>query len=291
MEESIRRRIEENEREMDSLRQSYEQRLAEAHANAKEIDRTYQVTEKAKICPHLANVNIDSNLTGSLKFLIEFGNKKSSTMIGSSDKVEIQLSGLGVNDRHAAISNQNGTFFIEPFGHSRVILNGKQIEEKSQLNNLDRLVLGASNYFIFVDPARFGQEDSIDLRNEKISSITVEKIQQEIAESMGLISQSFDRRAPEEQACINQLIDLMPYIEEANQMSIILDKKMKYQPLILNPIVIGDPYSKIKPVIVAKKFGTSYEWLYDSDKFIDKKTLMSEIYLDLKEEGKVYYSS
>jgi hypothetical protein len=40
-------------------------------------------------------------------------------------------------------------------------------------------------------------------------------------------------------------------------------------------------------MIVAKKFGTNNEWLYDSDKFIDRKACMSEIYLDMKEDGKV----
>jgi hypothetical protein len=43
----------------------------------------------------------------------------------------------------------------------------------------------------------------------------------------------------------------------------------------------------LKPMIVAKKFGTNSEWLYDSDKFIDRKAVMSDYYLDMKEDGKV----
>lgn len=81
---------------------------------------------------------------------------------------------------------------------------------------------------------------------QQISQITVDKIQQEIAEEAGLISSDTDRSAPDEIACINELIDLMPHIEEANQMSILLDKKIKYTPIILNPIVIGDPHSKVQ---------------------------------------------
>ncbi len=42
-------------------------------------------------------------------------------------------------------------------------------------------------------------------------------------------------------------------------------------------------------MIVAKKFGTNNEWLYDSDKFIDRKACMSEIYLDMKEDGRVAF--
>lgn len=36
-----------------------------------------------------------------------------------------------------------------------------------------------------------------------------------------------------------------------------------------------------------KKFGTSKEWLWDVEKFIDRKACMSEIYLDLRDDGKV----
>ena len=38
---------------------------------------------------------------------------------------------------------------------------------------------------------------------------------------------------------------------------------------------------------MVKKFGTSNEWLWDSSKFIDRKACMSEMYLDLKHDGKI----
>ncbi len=65
---------------------------------------------------------------------------------------------------------------------------------------------------------------------------------------------------------------------------------MKYSAVILNPIVIGDPYSKVKPFIEVKKFGTNNEWLWTMDKFIDRKSWMADMYLDLKENGKVYHN-
>jgi hypothetical protein len=39
--------------------------------------------------------------------------------------------------------------------------------------------------------------------------------------------------------------------------------------------------------VIAKKFGTNNEWIWESEKFIDRKALMSEMYIDLKEDGKV----
>ena len=115
------------------------------------------------------------------------------------------------------------------------------------MKTFDRIVFGASLYYLFVDPSKFVEEGTnSELVAQQILAITVDKIQQEIAEEAGLISSDTDRSAPDEIACINELIDLMPHIEEANQMSILLDKKIKYTPIILNPIVIGDPHSKVQ---------------------------------------------
>lgn len=243
------------------------------------------VNEKAKICPHLSNINVDPMLTGSLKYLLEFPEKKDKLVIGTMDKIDIQIHGLGVSDRHAVVTFENGEFYIDPLPNSRVMKNGKQYEEKFQLNNFDRLVFGASLYYIFVDPSRIDQDSEI--LNTKLTTITVEKIHQEIAQQSGLISYSFDHQRPDDLACINELIDLMPLVEEANQMSILLDKKMRYDLMILNPKVIGDPHSKPRPMIEVKKFGTTLQWLWTSQKFIDRKSYMSEAYLDFKDDGKV----
>lgn len=182
-------------------------------------------------------------LTGTLKYLIEFPKGKNKLIIGSADKVDIQVFGVGVQERHAGVSFENGEYFIEPFQNARVLRNGKQLEEKFQLNNFDRIVVGASLYYLFVNPSKFGQDQEI-VQNQ-MNLVTVDKIQQEIAEESGLISSSGDR-SDSEIACLNELIDLMPNIEEANQMSILLDKKISYKPIILNPIVIGDPHSKVQ---------------------------------------------
>lgn len=180
-------------------------------------------------------------LTGSLKYLLEFPDGKDKLVVGSGENVDIQVHGLGVSDKHAVISLENSEFFVQPLPNSRIMRNGKQQEEKFQLNNFDRLVFGASLYYLFVNPSKFEQDS--EAVNTQLQIITVEKIHQEIAEQTGLIH-SFDHRKPDELQCINELIDLMPLVEEANQMSILLDKKMRYDLMILNPLVIGDPHSK-----------------------------------------------
>jgi len=122
MEENAKKTIEENERQMESLKKSYEQKLAEALAKSKELDKALKtVNEKAKIVPHLSNINPDPMLTGSLKYLLEFPDKKKSALIiGCADKTDIQIYGLGIQERHAGITCENGQFYLEPFASSRV---------------------------------------------------------------------------------------------------------------------------------------------------------------------------
>ena len=227
-------------------------------------------------------------LTGSLKYLIQLDQKKTKMIIGSSDKADIQINGLGISERHCGISWENGEFYIEPYQNSRVIKIGKQYDVKFQLNNFDSLVFGASLYYLFVDPLKFDlrNEKDVEAMNAQVKSFSVEKVQQELAEVAGLINDD-SKRSREDIVCIIEVIDLMPNIEEANQMSIMLDKKMMYKLIILNSNVLGDPAGKVQPYVIVKKFGTNNEWLWDHQKFIDRKSCMSEMYLDFKEDGKV----
>ncbi len=184
---------------------------------------------------------MDPQLTGSVKYLLEFDAKKAKIMLGASEKNEIQINGIGVLEKHAQFTFEKDEFYLTPFENARVMRNGKQQDEKFKLNNFDRLVIGASLYYLFIDPRHF-DKDELENINAHISSYKAEQIQQEIAEAMGLISGDSRYRDPDEIACINELIDLMPSLEEANSMSILMDKKMKYKPIILNPIVIGNIY-------------------------------------------------
>lgn len=289
MEDNMKKQIEESEKEIQTMKKTYEEKLIEAQAKAKEIAK-YNVNEKASSLPHLSNISSDPMLTGSLKHLFETTAKKTKFILGNSDKCDIQLFGLGIQDRHAGVTLEDGKFYLEPYVNARVVRNGKTIEQKFRMENLDRYVFGASLYYIFVNPPEFTADGThaVEVMNEKVSKITVQQIQTEIAHESGLIDESdLKKDNPDEIACINELIDLLPNIEEANQMSILLDKKIIYKAAILHPLLVGDIIGKIRPVIILKKFGTSLEWMWDKFKFIDRKSFMSEMYADLKEGVKL----
>lgn len=250
MEENMKKQIEESEREMREMKKSYEEKLAEAKKAATEIskDDLQRINQQATITPHFSNINVDPMLTGSLKHLIEVTAKKPKLTLGSSDKVDIILYGLGVQDRHACISQEDGKLYMEPYTNSRVIRNGKLMDAKFKMENLDRYVFGASLYYIFVNPHEFninGEADTTVMQNI-VNEITYDKVQKEIAEESGLITEADLKRGNREEiACLNELIDLIPHIEEANQMSILLDKKVKYRAVIMNPLVIGETEGKV----------------------------------------------
>jgi hypothetical protein len=60
-----------------------------------------------------------------------------------------------------------------------LLVNGKQIDSVTELNHLDRLVFGASQYYAFIDPSKSNGRDSV---------FTFEMAQDEIAEKRGLIT-------------------------------------------------------------------------------------------------------
>jgi hypothetical protein len=248
IEQNLKKQIEQNEIELEILKSSYEQRLASALAKSKEINKIDSI-EKSKTCAHLSNINPDPMLTGSLKYLIEFKQNKKKIIIGSDENSDIQLNGVGILDKHAYLKFKHNEFFITPFSEARLILNGKEIVERIQLNNFDRVVLGASSYYLFVDPRKF-EKQNIEEMNQHINNFKIEQVQEEIAAELGLMSN--EDKTNDEINCFNDLIDIMPLVEEANGMSAVLDKKMKYEPVILNPLVLGEhnAASQVKKSII-----------------------------------------
>ena len=156
-------------------------------------------------------------LTGSLKYLIEFKENQKRLTIGSHELNDIVINGISIMPTHAVIKFKHNEFWLNPFdSNSRLLINGKQIEKRNKLNNFDRIVLGASSFFLFIDPRKFGN-DNIDKINDRINSFKIEQIQQELAaEELGIVKDEIKEKNPEEIACYNELIDIMPLIEVIN---------------------------------------------------------------------------
>jgi hypothetical protein len=125
-------------------------------------------------------------------------------------------------DTHCIITNKGGVYTIEVLPDAKVLHNGRVLRGTATLNHYDRLVFGTSQYYMFIYPGKASGKDHF---------YTFEMAQDEIAEAKGISIKDTKNMSQEEILCHSELIDILPAIEEANQISIALDKKVKFSAL------------------------------------------------------------
>jgi hypothetical protein len=94
----------------------------------------------------LVNISDDPSISNCLVYVM----KKGENSVGTDPINTIALKGLGVSEKHAIITNSNGTeVFVDPQDaeDARILVNGKQIFVRTQLSHLDRLIFGHGNSF------------------------------------------------------------------------------------------------------------------------------------------------
>ena len=84
-----------------------------------------------------------------------------------------------INNPHATITIKSGKFTLAANGTSKVLRNGSQITGPVELVHRDRLLFGASQYYVFNEPAKAKSTDPF---------ISFETMQDEIAQASGLTS-------------------------------------------------------------------------------------------------------
>ncbi|CAF0775063.1 unnamed protein product [Brachionus calyciflorus] len=270
-EEALRKQLAENDKAMKSMQQTYEEKLAEAKSMTENL-RSTKIHEQAKTIPHLRNVNMDPSLSGTIIYLIEGEGLKK---VGSGADSQVKLKGIGILESHATITSTGGKFKIERHNDAKVLRNGKPLTVPSDLVHLDRLLFGTSQYYIFIEPSKATPKDP---------QATFESMQDEIAKAAGLISKDNKNMTQEEIQCQSELIDLIPHIEEANAISIALDKKVIFTALPVSADARGDYDGKFRVFVSVKNFALGLEWIWTKEKFLNRKSEIVEIYNDLKDD-------
>ena len=137
-----------------------------------------KVLERSKTVTHLRNVNMDTSLSGSIRYLIE---KDGALTIGAPGKADIGLNGIGyvlilsvdhfykyfifgiwlivwltisIFDKHAILTRVGDKYTLKPCENAKVLQNGKQVMKEVELKHMDRLVFGTSQYYLFAVPAQ-----------------------------------------------------------------------------------------------------------------------------------------
>jgi kinesin family protein 1 len=220
---------------------------------------------------------MDQVLSGTILLLIETNRPNKLGL--NKEKNQIKLRGLGISEEHAVINSNNDKFTIQACNDSsKVLRNGHAITVNPvELNHMDRLLFGASQYYVFVDPSK---------KTAKDPDYTFETMQDEIARASGLISKDAKQNmTPEEIAVQNELVDLLPAIEEANQISIKLDRKVKFTALPVSSEARGEYDGKVRAFVSVKNFVSGLEWIWTKQKFLDRKIDMTEMYNDFIDDG------
>nr|XP_039267271.1 kinesin-like protein KIF28P [Styela clava] len=277
--EEMRRQMEEelkkNQQEMEDMKLTWQQRLKEQEEGSLKMlleERNKQ--EARKTTPHFWNLNEDPMLTGMIVHFVPAGKH----ILGNSDPADIILKGLSVQREHANIVNKsNSVIKIQPKG--TVLVNGKTITEETELRHNDRVMFGSTHLYVFHHPQDAAKQEKEGTNIEKVS---FDSAQQEIAENKGF-DMGTKGKSTEDLLLQEDLLRIMPMVNEANAMSEELDKKMKFELALLSPQARGLKDGKTEVLIKAKNLENGNEFLWDQNKFINRKYIMQEMYQNYSE--------
>ncbi|KAH3701132.1 hypothetical protein DPMN_076116 [Dreissena polymorpha] len=240
-----------------------------------------EINEKKKTYPHMYNLNSDPQMTGRI---IHFLVKSDSTMDdetiignGKAEGTDLTLRGSSITDMHCKIMHKDGVFTLETFPNARTLRNGKPVTAETKvLKNNDRLLFGTSQFYVFCNPK--------DTTPSKVTDPTFEMAQAEIAEKSGGFDMSGNNKSRDESLLQQDLIEIMPGVEEANSISEALGKQRRFDLVIVSPEARGEMTGRTEVMVKMTDIETKHEWFWNRQKFLDRKCLMSELF-DKFEDG------
>ncbi|EFX76074.1 hypothetical protein DAPPUDRAFT_55475, partial [Daphnia pulex] len=231
-----------------------------------------QVTENEREIqrggPYLQNVNMDPLLDGRWIHYL----KRGTTLIGKAQPSisGIEMIGPGMQQNHAEISfHENNDVTLRSLTENgRVLVNGVPIKPRVEmvLQPNDRLVFGATQMWLFRNPALVDQAGVSDS-----PMINYDFILHEMATKSGLdiLSSSSDDSLREE------LVVVLPSVEEANEISAELNKPVKFE-IVLHKINLRFLFTQVYVKMKNLDHGTEYIW--SKEKFFTRFDFMRELY-------------
>jgi kinesin family protein 1 len=197
-----------------------------------------------------------------------------------------------IHIQHALIklNEKKDKAFIRPCEKDcRVLLNGAIITGETSLDHNDRIVLGSTHTWIFQNP----NEKGIDKKH--YPPITYEYSQEEIAAKAGI---NIDNAESTDIALLHEdLVEVMPSVEEANSISEELDKRVKFEIILIAPNMVGTLKGKAEGFesrnmksaqpevcVKMKNLENSTEFVWPKEKFLNRLYLMKEMYNNYEEE-------
>ncbi|XP_040897287.1 kinesin-like protein KIF28P [Toxotes jaculatrix] len=272
----LRQLLTHNELQIRAIQTLWEQHLQEA---LKDWEQQYaNITQERRMMqmhPYILNINEDAQLSGVVKLFIQEGDWD----IGLCDSSprSISIKGLGIQERHAVFRNEQRRVTLTPLPGSKVIVNGHAVSQTTELQHLDRLILGSNCTYLFIGyPSERGGDDW--------SRYDYDYFQSELAAAEGIhlgeTSTGSSQADPSLLAVFYDYIKLMPMVAEANQMSKELSKGVEFKLEIKNLALSDSKGHDLEKEIVVRvtSMGRKQVWMWSKAKFVNRKFLMEEVY-------------
>ncbi|KAL4221955.1 hypothetical protein ACF0H5_018006 [Mactra antiquata] len=277
LEEELRKK----EEELENLSKSYEQRMAEAATANKGSEQLQQKEEgDKKVIPHFWNLNEDPALTGMIVHFARPGKSRVGNK-QASPAPEIMLNGLSIAKEHAEVINKDGTVSIKPNSAAKeIMVNGQKIKSDTKLKHNDRVSFGPNHLYVFHHPQDYAKQVN---SGEKIETPTFDTAQEEIAKQSGLMTSgdgtSKDGSSVNDLLLQEDLVKLLPMVGEASAMAEELGKGVKFEITLVSPQARGQKSGKTEVMVkMIALDGSGNDWLWDRNKFINRKYMMQEMY-------------
>ncbi|XP_066301763.1 kinesin-like protein KIF28 isoform X1 [Branchiostoma lanceolatum] len=278
MKRSMEEQLKRNQEEMETMKMTWEQRLQEEAAqNQEKLQAERRKQEEMKVIPHFWNLNEDPSLTGMVVHFVREGN----TRVGNkkaSPPADVVLIGLSIQAEHALVRNDNNVVYVKPASaDAKVLVNGKPLtteDGEEELHHNDRVMFGSNHLYVFHHPQDLAKQEKA---GKKVERVTYESAQEEIAQNTGF-DMDKEGKSKNEMLLQEDLIAMMPMVNEANAMSEELDKKCRFEIALVSPQARGLKEGRTEVSVKMKNLENGNDFMWDRNKFINRKYLMQEMY-------------
>eukprot|EP00118_Oscarella_pearsei_P013302 m.105220 g.105220 ORF g.105220 m.105220 type:complete len:1030 (+) comp37217_c0_seq30:391-3480(+) len=274
--EELKAQMEENKKEMDEMKRTWEEKLQAAQEALQEKDLAEELREKERLStPHLYNLNVDPQLTGKVVYVTKNGQHTIGNR-NTEPAPDILLIGPNIRKDHAVVVNDNGGVLLKVCQGACVRLNGELIPSEADIHHNDRIQFGANHLYIFYHPAEL---EAAKLAGMPIREVTYDDAQEEIARFSGLnMTDDGSGSSKMSQLLKEDLMDIIPMVNEANAVSEELDRKVQFEVVVLPAAALGRKGDQSEVWVLMNSLINDLRWLWSKNKFINRKYLMAEMY-------------
>ncbi|PIC40350.1 hypothetical protein B9Z55_011723 [Caenorhabditis nigoni] len=276
--EKLRRQLAENQKEMEEMEKSWQQKIAEEaakHAGGAS-EKAEMEAKKRKMC-HLWNLNEDPALTNVIVHFIPVG----ETVVGNKPTSSgnfIQMSGLSILQQHVVLKNDgNNQVTLNPCSEDLdIFVNGKPVHGETQLQQNDRVFFGGNHLYVFNNPTKKGIK----------TDITYDTAQAEIAQNhaAALGNRGIGGGSKRDLILEEELMSTLPLVQRANAMATELGRNVKFEIVLVSPEMRGLTSGLTEIWIKVHNVSEDTYFLWEKSRFMNRYYGMQEMY-EAKQDG------